>query len=88
MEPHGGLARRFHLPHDVEHLFQRHLGAVVKGAAGLCQPQQGGVHKAPRINDAVCSLQKGGSALGDKVRRTGSGSDKMYHNALLLPVLQ
>ncbi len=79
VEPHGGLAGGFHLPQHAEHLLQRHLGAVVDGAARLCQPQQGRVDKAACINDAVGPLQQGRAALGDEVRRAGPGTNKMYH---------
>ncbi len=80
VEADGGLPGRFHLPHDVQHLFQRHPGAVVDGTAWLCQPQQGRVDQTSGVDDAVGSLQQDGPPPGDQIRCAGSGINKMYHS--------
>ena len=56
VEADGGAACLLRSADGVQHLCQRHLGAVVDGTAGLCQPQQGRVDQTARINNAVCGL--------------------------------
>ena len=79
VEADGGAACLLRSADGVQHLFQRHLGAVVDGAAGLCQTQQGRVDEAARIDDAVGIGQQGRAPTGDEVGGTRPRSHKMNH---------
>ena len=84
VETDGGLACGFHPAHHGKHLLQRHLGAVINGAAGSREAQQGRVDKAARIDDAIGRLQQRRAALGDEIGRAGACPHKMDHNISLL----
>ena len=90
VEPHSGPSCGFHPAHHVQHLFQRHLSAVVYGTLRLRQPQQGRVDQTARVDDAVRRLQQRRTAPGDQIRCAGACAHKMYHTSLLLflPALQ
>ena len=83
VQPHGGFAGGFVLAHYGKHLFQRHFSAVINRAVCLGQPQQGRVDQAARVDDAVCRLQQGRTAPGDKIRCAGACPHKMYHVSFL-----
>ena len=84
VEADRGASGLFGGTDGVQHLFQRHLGAVIDGTAGLRQPQQGRVDETARVDDAVGIGQQGRAPPGDKVGRTRPGSYKMDH---ILPLL-
>ena len=56
VEADRGASGLFGGTDGVQHLFQRHLGAVIDSTARLCQPQQRRIDQTARINNAVCGL--------------------------------
>ena len=81
VQAHGDFAVCLHGAHHIQHLFQRHLGAVVNGAAGFCQSQQGRVDQTARVDDAISLLQQGCAPPSDQVRGTGPRAYKVYHSS-------
>ena len=81
VQPHRTQARRLGPGKFFHHLGQGHLGAVQDAAAGLCQPQQGRVHKAARIDDEIRLCQQLGPPLGDEIGRARPGPHKIDHGS-------
>ena len=69
-------------PHDREHLFQSHPGAVMDFTVRLDSPEQGGVHKGTRIDYDIRLGQQPVSPQGDQVGRAAARPHKMHHQAV------
>ena len=79
VQAHGGLARRLGPFDDVQHLLQRHVGAVVDLAPGLDARQVRPGHQAAGVDDHVGFLQQPRSAHGDQIGRAAARPDKVNH---------
>ena len=79
MEPGGGFPIPLRLLADRKDLFQCHLGTVVYLAVLLAQPQQYRIHQTARIDHHIRLSEQLCPPQGDKIRRTGPCSYKVYH---------
>ena len=79
VEADGRLSFQLPLSHDVQHLFQGHLGAVIEGAVRLAQLQQGGIDQTAGVDHHVRLFQQLRAPQGDEIRGPRPRAHKMYH---------